>query len=252
VKNFQLDLFLVINTLKVLEQEGHLAFNENIFIPSQICFTAPKTLLNDLEQSHPNLEPVMKCLLRTYEGIYDNKVSINENFIAKLTRMPVDKVRNDLHQLNALNIIEYLPQKETPQIHFLLNRAPSEFLYINNSAYQQRKKLFEQRTLAMLTYMQPGQECRSRYIANYFGDTAAKNCGICDNCLNKKNKAVGRDEYGDIEKRVLLAINGARINVKTLLAQLQDIDKEKSWKVLEHLQSERKIDIDGMGTVTKR
>ena len=252
VKNFQLDLFLVINTLKVLEQEGHLAFNENIFIPSQICFTAPKNLLNDLEQSHPSLEPVMKCLLRTYEGIYDNRVSVNENFIAKLTRMPADKVRNDLHQLDALNIIEYLPQKETPQIHFLLNRAPSEFLYINNQAYRERKKLFEQRTQAMLTYMQPSQACRSKYIANYFGDSVAKECGICDNCRRKKSKPVGRDEFADIEQRVLVAINGTRVNVKTLLAQLPDIDNEKTWKVLEHLQSERKIDIDGMGLVSKR
>jgi ATP-dependent DNA helicase RecQ len=251
VKNFNLNLFLVINVLKVLEQEGHLAFNENIFIPSQICFTVPKTMLHDFEESHPNLEPVMKCLLRTYEGIYDNKVSINENYIAKLTRLPVDKIRNDLHQLNALNVIEYLPQKETPQIHFVLNRAPAEFLYINTRAYLHRKKLFEERTKAILAYMQPGIECRASYIAKYFGDATAKNCGICDNCLARKNKGVSRDEFNDIAQRVLSAINGANITVKAVLLQLQDIGKEKSWEVLEYLQKERKIVIDGVGRISK-
>jgi ATP-dependent DNA helicase RecQ len=243
---------LAINVLKVLEQEGHLSFNENIFIPSQICFTIPKTLLHDFEQSHPNLEPVMKCLLRTYEGIYDNRVSINENFIAKLTRLPVEKIRDDLRQLNALNVIEYLPQKETPQIHFLLNRAPAEFLYIDNRAYQQRKKLFEERTAAMLGYIQPDVGCRSKYIANYFGDAAAKNCGICDACLSKKDKGVSRDEFNEIERRVLSAINGKEITIKALMLHLHDISKEKSWKVLEHLQSEKRIVIDAMGRVSKK
>ncbi len=253
VHNFQLDLFLVINTLKVLEQEGHLAFNENIFIPSQVCFTIPKTLLNELEKSHPAFEPVIKCLLRTYEGIYDNRVSINENYIAKLTRMPVDSVKNSLHQLNALNIIEYLPQKETPQIHFLLNRAPAEFLYINIKAYTQRKKLFEERTAAMLQYLLPGTTCRARYIANYFGDVAAKDCGICDNCLKRKSKPAGRNDFTLIEQRIFTAIaSNQNLTVTTLFKQLTNIDEDKCWKVLEHLQAEQKITIDSLGRIAAK
>jgi ATP-dependent DNA helicase RecQ len=73
-KNFNLDSILVINVLKVLEQEGHLLFTENIFLPSKVQFTADKFLLEDFEKSHPQLEPVMKCLLRTYSGIYDNRL----------------------------------------------------------------------------------------------------------------------------------------------------------------------------------
>ncbi|MEP6845749.1 MAG: ATP-dependent DNA helicase RecQ, partial [Panacibacter sp.] len=53
VKNFKLDIHLVINVLKVLEQEGHLTFNENIFFPSQVKFVLAKELLLDIERSHP-------------------------------------------------------------------------------------------------------------------------------------------------------------------------------------------------------
>jgi ATP-dependent DNA helicase RecQ len=38
IKNFKLDGLLVINTLKVLEQEGHITFAESIFLPSQVNF----------------------------------------------------------------------------------------------------------------------------------------------------------------------------------------------------------------------
>lgn len=251
VKNFQLDIHLVINALKVLEQEGHLAFNENIFLPAQVSFTAPKNVLNDIEHSHPDLEPVMKCLLRTYEGIYDNRISINEKLIAKLTRSGLDRVKSDLQKLRSLGIINYLPQKETPQIHYILNRAPAEFLYIDNHAYFERKKQFELRTAAMLAFMQLQKACRSKYIANYFGDAAAKDCGACDNCLQQKNKPVKTDEYGAIEERILSSIT-SDTTVQTLLQQLNEIKHEHFWKVIEHLQSERKIIVDSIGRISRK
>jgi hypothetical protein len=39
-----------------------------------------------------------------------------------------------------MGIIEYLPQKETPQIHFLVNRAPAAFLHIDQEQYLKRKQ----------------------------------------------------------------------------------------------------------------
>jgi ATP-dependent DNA helicase RecQ len=112
IKNFSLDVFAVINTLKMLEQEGYISFNETVFLPSTASFITPKELLLDFEQAHPQLEPVIKCLLRAYEGIYDNKVSINEKLVSRLTKTPVEEIKYKLQQLHSLNIIEYEPQKK--------------------------------------------------------------------------------------------------------------------------------------------
>jgi ATP-dependent DNA helicase RecQ len=249
VKNFKLDIHLVINVLKVLEQEGHLTFNESIFLPSQVKFTVAKELLLDFEESHPQLEPVMKCLLRTYEGVYDNRVSVHEKQIAKLTRKKIDDVKNDLLQLYALGIIEYLPQKETPQIYFILNRAPARFLHINHENYLHRKQQFELRTETMLHYLHLPKECRSKYISAYFGDSAVKECGICDNCLKRKNSSLTEEEFRKIEQRIMHQLNGNVIPVKELLPHIPGVKKEKIWKVLEFLQSEKKINIDEFGVI---
>lgn len=251
VKNFKLDIHLVINTLKVLEQEGHLSFNESIFLPSQVKFTIAKELLLDFEQSHPDLEPVMKCLLRTYEGVFDNRVSIHEKQIAKLTWKKTEEVKKDLLQLYALGVIEYLPQKETPQIYFILNRAPAQFLYINHENYRQRKQQFELRIEAMLRYMHLQKECRSKYISAYFGDVTVKDCGICDICLHKKGIDLSQEEFSRIEKRIFHHVNEHGIAVKELLVQLTGIKKEKVWKVLDFLQSEKKILIDEFGFIRR-
>lgn len=252
VKNFKLDIHLVINTLKVLEQEGHLSFNENIFLPSQVRFTVPKEVLLDFEESHPALEPVMKCLLRTYEGIYDNRVSVHEKQIAKLSYKKVDAVKSDLFHLRSLGIIEYLPQKETPQIYFIINRAPAQFLHINHENYLQRKQQFELRTEAMLRYLNLKKECRSKYISAYFGENFAKDCGICDVCLQKKSGAVTEAEFTNIQQRIYHHLNGKSIPVKELLQQLAGIKKDKIWKVLDFLQSEKKISIDEFGIVNAK
>ena len=203
IKNFELDIFIVINTLKMLEQEGYISFNETVFLPSKICFTAPKEVLLDFENSHPQLEPLVKCLLRTYEGIYDNKISINEKLISRLLRISVEDVKQQLQQLQSFNIIEYEQQKETPQIYFITNRAPAQYLTINYERYKQRKDDFVKRVETMLNYLQTITTCRSRFIGNYFGDNEIKDCGVCDNCLKKKSIKISEEEFIIIKERIL-------------------------------------------------
>ena len=249
VKNFKLDVLLVMNVLKVLEQEDHLQFNENIFLPAQVKFTTPKELLIDFEQTHPMLEPVIKCLLRTYQGIADNRVSVHEKQIAKLAGLSYDSVKHDLQQLNALGIIEYLPQKETPQIHFLTNRAPAQFLTINHENYFHRKQQYELRIEAMLRYIHLKKDCRSKYISGYFGDSKIKDCGICDVCLQKKNTTLTTEEFKKIQERIYKYIPHEGIAAKELLHHLNGTKKDKVWAVLNFLQSEKKIAINTLGII---
>jgi ATP-dependent DNA helicase RecQ len=77
---------MVANALKALEQEGHFTFNEQVFLPSKVSFTCDKEELLTFEKSHPNLEPVIKALLRSYEGIFDNDVSVNETGLSRLSK----------------------------------------------------------------------------------------------------------------------------------------------------------------------
>lgn len=249
IKNFKLDVFLVMNVLKVLEQEGHLTFNENIFLPSQVNFKVGKDLLYDFEKSEAALEPVIKCLLRTYEGILDNRVSIFEKQMAKLLQTNESAVKEQLKQLRSFGIIEYLPQKETPQIHFLSDRVSSQYLSINHEAYLQRKQQFEARIEMMLNYLQLKNKCRSKFIASYFGDDKLKDCGICDNCLAVKNLELTAEEFMNISKRIFENIPVEGIAVKELVPKLNGIKKEKFWKVMQYLQNERKVNLNELGIV---
>ena len=244
IKNFQLDIIAVVNTLKMLEQEGYISFNETIFLPSTVCFTTPKELLFDFEQAHPQLEPIIKCLLRTYEGIYDNNISINEKLVSRLIKNDIVTVKQQLLQLQSFNIIDYIPQKDTPQIYFVTNRAPAEYLTINYERYKQRRDDFRKRVENMLHYFQQTRQCRSAFIGNYFGDREIEACGICDNCLKHKSSSINEEEFAIIKQNILKLLDANSTTLQQVFDSNKNIRKEKMWKVLNYLQSEKVINID--------
>ncbi len=248
--SFRLDMITVINALKVLEQEGHISFAENIFLPSQVIFTTDKETLYQFEAAHPHLELVIRSLLRSYEGIFDNRVSIFESQLAKIARLNIEDIKKQLFQLMSFGIIEYLPQKETPQIHYLLNRAPAKYLHIDQDAYINRKKQYAERVSHILKYLHEKNNCRSQFIGSYFGDTSLKDCGICDNCLNKKKKELSADEFTSIEKSIRSLVTKGSDTVSVLLQDLNTVSKDKVWTVLEFLQSEDRLRIDESGKIS--
>jgi ATP-dependent DNA helicase RecQ len=106
-----------------------------------------------------------------------------------VTKQDAGNVKKQLHQLKALGVIQYVPQKEAPQIYFLNNRAPAQSLFIDQKSYLTRKQQYALRVGSMLEYLDTG-DCRSRYISAYFGDKNVKDCGICDVCLDRKKSSI--------------------------------------------------------------
>ena len=183
-------------------------------------------------------------MLRSYEGIIDNRVSVNEKNIARLIKLSPERVKEQLLELQAYGIISYLPQKETPQVHFLLNRAPAQFLHINHQAYLQRKEQYALRVETMLKFIDLKKECRSKYIAAYFGDEGIAECGTCDNCLTEKHKHISGATFTSITEKMYALIPEKGIAIKDVLQLLKHIHKDMLWKVIDYLQSEGKLTID--------
>lgn len=249
LRKFKLTGHTTAYSLKALEQEGWLAFNEQVFLSSTAGFITGKEYLYAFEKEHPQLEPVIKTLLRAYEGIFDQPTSISEKMIAGLMKAEVDDVKKQLIQLQQAGIIEYQPQKDTPQLFLLRNRIKAEDISINMVVYNKRKEQFQKRIKQMLDYVKDEVACRSRIIGSYFGDLAIKPCGICDNCLKQKATSLTKEEFEALHHRIINMIKYESLHTKDLLLKLNGIKKEKAWKVIEFLQAENKIEMDAAGRV---
>ncbi len=251
IRYFKLNIFLVVNALKALEQDGHLAFNEQVFIPSKVGFTCNKDVLNEFENAHPLLEGTIKYLLRTYQGIFDHVVSINEGLLSMLIKVSTSELLKQLKELHAFGIIDYQPQKETPQIYMLRNRAPGQHLSFNHKYHLERKQEYIKRVDTMEAYIRQESGCRSKFIGRYFGDAAMKDCGVCDNCLQQKNTVLKAEEFDKISERIFTHLNKDESEINLLFQNLNGFKKEKVWKVLDYLQAEGKVSVNEKGSIKR-
>jgi ATP-dependent DNA helicase RecQ len=175
------------NALQTLASEGYISFNESVFIPSRLGFKCSKDYIYQFEKEQPLLEPLIKALLRTYEGIFDNEVNISERALARQLRLEVAEVVSQLSSLSFYQLVQYMPKKDSPQVFFPYNRIPADQLSINQKAYDERRQRHLHRVKAMISYAS-GQSCRSQAMQHYFGEKEAAECGTCDFCLAKKRK----------------------------------------------------------------
>lgn len=244
VTHFKIETNLAINVIKILEQEGHLVLSEGTLTPSCIQFISDKETINSIEESYPELGEVIKALMRSYSGIFDNSVYISEIKSAFLCGMQLEEFTACLFRLESLGIIEYLPKKRFPQILFLLNRASASLLQINTIGYLERKKRFEERLSSMEKYLQQQDACRSVFLAEYF-DAPTEKCGICDVCLQFKKTSVITDDFEMIHYTIMNQIPLDGIDIHSLL-QMNRFSKEKFWKVFQYLEDQGIINvIDG-------
>ncbi len=247
---FKLNILTATYAIKTLEQEEMLRFNEVFFKPSSVEFTADRQQLEDFEKQFPKLEPLVKGLLRSYEGIFNYPATIYEGELAKFLRKNIADIKQELLLLKTHGIVDYSPQKDTPQLTLVLNRMYADSFVINLANYLARKKNFEIRITAMVDYIANTVNCRSQVIARYFNDLNVKACGICDNCINQKDVVISKEEFELINRHILNFIGQNTVPVKDLINQSKQYKKEKLWKVIDYLQSEKKLDFDKEGNIT--
>jgi len=247
---FKLNIVTANYAIKTLEQEEILTFNEAYFKPSSVVFTCTKEELESFEKDHPQYEPIIKSLLRSYEGIFDFPAAINETRLAKMTAIKdAASVPTMLTQIQQFGILSYEPQKDKPQITLLKNRMYADSFLINLENHLKRKKHFEERLKDMIGYIRNRELCRGKIIASYFGDDKVKNCGICDNCINNNLAEITPTEFAAIEQLIRQALMSSPASIKDLVNSIKSVNKTKLWRVVEFLQAENKITVDPDGTI---
>lgn len=249
IKNFKLDAYTVNSVLKILEQEDLITYSEQFFSPSTAFFTSDKITLNSLEQSYPQLDVVVKGLLRSYDGIFDFPSAINETQLAKFIHISRVQLIKILYELKSMAIIDFIPQTESPQIYFLQNRVRAADLMVNEKNISKRKQAFKKRLDAMLSFATNKRQCRSAMIAKYFNDYSVRRCGVCDNCISAKQIQLTSEEFETISAGIKGYSGGELLSPDDLFSKLSSFSQNKIWKVLVYLQEENIIFVDNEGLI---
>jgi ATP-dependent DNA helicase RecQ len=138
-------------------RKAGFTFNEQVFLPATVQFNCTKQHLYQFEQDYPHLDPLIKTLLRTYEGIFDFSCFISESLLARLLRIEEQKVAQLLTELHHRHILIYTPRKDKPQLYVLRNRIPIREFSINKKNYEERKERLRLRVQQMIGYVEGPQ-----------------------------------------------------------------------------------------------
>ncbi|HWB64208.1 MAG TPA: ATP-dependent DNA helicase RecQ [Chitinophagales bacterium] len=212
----KLDALQVMAALKILEQQEIIYISDGVYHQSEVKATAGREAIHRFQQTNQNYEPLIKFILRTSEGVFENYVAIEEEAIAARLKTSLEDTITLLNGLNKFGILSYKPRREEPQLIFLKDRVPAENLRLDMAQINQRKENQLNRLKAVRFYITENNVCRSRVLLKYFGENATTDCGLCDVCIaNKKQQA-----KGDINKFTELIENELRQKPLTL-AQLK-------------------------------
>jgi ATP-dependent DNA helicase RecQ len=248
LKKFSFKLKPAQAALQVLQREGFISVNDPVFSPGTLYFVCSREQLHQFEKDNPKLEPLIKTLLRTYAGIYDQPVTIREKMLVSLLQSSLEEIVKDLYQLHRFGIVEYNPQRETPQIFFNLPRRKSADVRINEEAYGFRRKQFIKRVQGILNYVET-KDCRSTTIAAYFGEVQSTTCGICDICVKKEKEKLSPEEFESIYLKLREGSRAQTLTAVTLFDRFADIHAEHLRKVIDLMLAENRLVVDTEGIV---
>lgn len=184
---FDWDKIIARNALSWIAQEGHVQFSEAGFKPSLVQVIGDRTSIEQFENQHTISGMVLQTLLRTYGGILDSPLYINEAILAQLLQRDTAFVKSQLQLLQEYGMISYEQKANQPVVQFQWNRTSAAFMKLDFDNYTARKKAFIDRIHAFSHYINnPNLACRSSYLASYFGEKSPIPCGICDLCTSTK------------------------------------------------------------------
>jgi ATP-dependent DNA helicase RecQ len=174
----------VMSALQILNRAGYVEYIEQQEAQARVKFCLSREDLYRLDQTSPLEESVITTLLRNYGSLFVDYAYIDETFIARQVSVSRPQLYLVLKELAARHIIRFIPQKLTPYIRYMQRREDSEHLIFPPEAYEMLKERYTDRIHAMLQYATTDNQCRSRQLLSYFGETQNQDCHQCDVCLS--------------------------------------------------------------------
>ncbi len=185
------------------------------------------------------LKNFINSILRTYTGLFEQEVKIDEFLLAKKNNMTSTQVIGYLNRLEKDGILSYHRVQTDSEIRFLIPREDDKIINFFSKEITQFLKQKEKKSIDFLSFIQNNLICRSIQILDYFDEKSTKKCGICDVCLSEK-----KYEKKDIIFEILMVLNEKGKLSSQEINQFLNFNEKDILINLRQLISENKITIN--------
>ncbi|MDD7455608.1 MAG: RecQ family ATP-dependent DNA helicase [Bacteroidales bacterium] len=188
--------------IKYLERTDHLTYSEEVDIKTKVKIAVDRKSLYDIQLPDPKMDELLELLMRHFTGIFSFPVEIDEEYFAGALNMTVAGLRQLLYRTALEHVINYIPADHCDVILLHHDRRRPGDLALMPDKYVMLKENYHRRAQEMLEYVSETDECRSRFLLRYFGQSESYDCGTCDVCRAKVASGRRLEEapatYGDM------------------------------------------------------
>ena len=238
----------VFNALKVLEREGYIALSDALDNPSKLHILAGQDELYRYQVEHAEGDILLKAILRSYGGIFNDFVTISESEIARRSGQDPALVLKLLSRMDNDGLLTYVPQKTLPQIVYIRERLATDHLHFTAENYYNRKTDAETRLNAVIAYVSSKTVCRSQSLLTYFGDKNPGRCGICDVCIQRNKAGLNEIEFLRVKEMIRGATSLQPASLQQIVAACQGIPEDKILAVIRLLADGDLLTTDNAGS----
>ncbi|MFB6305975.1 MAG: RecQ family zinc-binding domain-containing protein, partial [Flavobacteriales bacterium] len=234
----------VFNSLKFLESNEYLSFSHGFYSPTKIRIKLNSHDLYSFQVSNRKAGGFIQFLLRSYSGLFDDFVKINEENIAKKMKLNLKDVNRYFEHLEHLGVIDYIPRSDTPKVTLLTERLNSKELIISKKTYDERKKVLKKKIDAVINFVSSDYKCRSQQLLQYFGEKDSSRCGICDVCLERNKLNLSNYEFEYISEQIKTLLKQKPLLLNEVVDNIKDARDDRVIKVIQWLTDNNKIIVD--------
>jgi ATP-dependent DNA helicase RecQ len=233
---------VVRNCIKFLEKEGYLMLTDSYYRPAQLHITLNHRDIYRFQIEHPEYDAFIKLVLRSYEGVFNGYVNINETELARRSALPESNIHSILQQLDKREVISFIPETDKPQLVFLSDTVKPEHLKISKQFYHELKKRAVSRMDNAIHYATSGHKCRSQLLLAYFGETETTRCGICDVCIERNKLELSDLEFKTISDQIKVMLRRESMPLNIVIAHINEMPEDKIMKTIKWLLDNDKLE----------
>ena len=183
---YELKMVQTFNVLQLLERQSILSISKEYIKKATILFKVSDVNLTYYLIKNPQCDTLVKSILRTYGGIFEQVTSLNYNQLATKTSLPITTIHEQLLQLQKDDIVDYTHQSFDATLTFLVPREDDHTI----NSIKQHIELYSENKKRQIkdveNYLSNTTVCRSIQLLAYFGETSEEDCNACDTCLSQK------------------------------------------------------------------
>ena len=229
------DSIRVDSALRILQNAGYLRYETEPDASARVHILLKRNELDRLNELTPQEDAVITTLLRSYGGLFTDYEYIDESIVATFSGLSQHETYQTMKSLSMRHIIHFIPQRKTPFITFVQDRA--EFINLPANIYDDRKTEFIKRIESVIAYASDDYICRSRQLLRYFGENIQSDCNQCDVCSKSKHNDT-------VEDKIIRLLDDYEWHQLTDIMKI-DASSPDLDHAIKHLVQEEIIHIDG-------